>query len=182
MVTRSMKHFFITGLPRSRTAWWANLMSTGEAFCTHEPGLTIDEWLTKYRPQETGRWPRYLGNSDGTLLATWREVQEAFPEAPWLVLLRPKDEAREATRVRFTEWGLETGHLDERFDELEQMLAELRAHGANLTELEWDAGNGQVLEAARYLAPQLTGLHPARIELLTKLNVQAKLPEWIDAH
>lgn len=32
-----MNTFYITGLPRSRTSWIANLLSTGHAICLHEP-------------------------------------------------------------------------------------------------------------------------------------------------
>lgn len=172
-----MRHFFITGLPRSRTAWWANLMSTGDSLCTHEPGLAAEDWLDKYRPKETARWPRYLGNSDGTMLASWREVQARFPGAPWLVLDRPTEEAREATRLKFGEWGLETAHLEARFEALAELMAELKAYGENVLVLPWDAGQGQVLEGANFLAPQL-GMHGARIELLAELNVQIMPPCW----
>lgn len=36
------KQFFITGLPRSRTAWLANFLSTGDVICLHE--ATVQEF------------------------------------------------------------------------------------------------------------------------------------------
>lgn len=36
--------FFITGLPRSRTAWMAAFMSAGNSFCLHEPRNWTSVW------------------------------------------------------------------------------------------------------------------------------------------
>jgi len=34
-----MHLYFITGLPRTRTSWFANLFTTGISYCVHEPSL-----------------------------------------------------------------------------------------------------------------------------------------------
>jgi len=36
--------FFITGLPRSRTAWWSVAMTQGVSFCRHEPLKTAQSF------------------------------------------------------------------------------------------------------------------------------------------
>ena len=38
------KRFFITGLPRSRTAWMAAFMTSGNAVCLHEPRNWAAMW------------------------------------------------------------------------------------------------------------------------------------------
>ena len=59
-------NFFITGLARSRTAWFANYFSTGEVFCYHEAMNNVtckdDYWDRMNCPE-----PLHVGNSDSGL-------------------------------------------------------------------------------------------------------------------
>ena len=76
------KPFFITGLPRSRTAWLANLFTTEESVCHHEPArgmgaLLMDGWR-KSR----------IGISDASLVLQFAELREQYPDAPWVYVDR----------------------------------------------------------------------------------------------
>ena len=73
--------FFITGLPRCRTAWFAELFTVGEFYCHHE--LTrecVDEADFKRQMQQG------TGNSDENLVKT--DFQKWWPDAPTLIIHR----------------------------------------------------------------------------------------------
>lgn len=53
------KHFLITGLPRSRTAWLAAFMSAGNCVCLHEPR----NWESVFASDG----PKFVGISDSGL-------------------------------------------------------------------------------------------------------------------
>jgi hypothetical protein len=75
-----MRNFFITGLPRSRTAWLANLFTTDRTICYHEP---TEPW-----PQILGDRYDAIGASDSTLADRFDHFSAAFPEARWLLVDR----------------------------------------------------------------------------------------------
>lgn len=83
--------FFITGLPRSRTAWFSVASTTHSSICYHEPtkGLSSfdelrDFWTPKYGVD--------IGVSDSSLaLQVGRILDELKPRT--LVIHRPLDEA-----------------------------------------------------------------------------------------
>jgi hypothetical protein len=82
---------FIFGLPRSRTAWVANLLTWGASMVYHELWSqmnTADDFVA-----ELNEWPEFytLGNSDSTnlIMADW--IFEEYPDAKWVYLER--DEA-----------------------------------------------------------------------------------------
>lgn len=77
--------FFITGLPRSRTAWCANFMTAGDAFCYHD-GLancrTLDDFARKMDAHPVS------GDSDSGLVFFVDELRDRYPDAQWAVLRR----------------------------------------------------------------------------------------------
>lgn len=82
------RHFFITGLPRSRTAWMANFFTTGESFCFHDAMKDGFDMATLRAAFESAM-PRnydYLGDADSGLLLCPGQVYEAHPFAPWLFI------------------------------------------------------------------------------------------------
>lgn len=96
----TMANFFITGLPRSRTAWLANLMTYNGAFCLHEGA--------KLFPDKEGYvdWLRsghaaHVGDSSSGLLKTPEILLHDFPDAPLVLIDRPVDEAEQALKDSF---------------------------------------------------------------------------------
>lgn len=92
-------NFFLTGATRSRTAWWANLLTWGDSFCWHEgvliPGMTPIEMRTKALDSPLNT----VGVSDPALLCHWRKVCETFPNAKWVAVHRPFLDALYATQA-----------------------------------------------------------------------------------
>lgn len=84
--------FFITGLPRSRSAWFANLFTWGDSICYHDAlcdGLTRsgDAPLKSLYDKLEGERPR--GHSCSSNVMAWRILDDWFPNAPWVVIDRP---------------------------------------------------------------------------------------------
>jgi len=91
------KYFFITGLPRSRTAWLSVLLTQGNSFCFHE--LPVGRNMVDTIAQKMGEvdYP-CVGVSEPSLLVCWRELQKRFPHARWVVVDRAPKESLEAFR------------------------------------------------------------------------------------
>ena len=79
--------FFVTGLPRSRTAWLAKFFTTGDVYCMHE-GLNLYPDMPSLANAMSGSKKVY-GDSDSALCLT--EFQEVFT-APTLIIERDRDE------------------------------------------------------------------------------------------
>lgn len=94
-MTHSVNHFFITGLPRSRTAWLANFFTYAKSFCWHDASTrggeigihTLVKNLERVKSE-------YCGDSDSALIFYAGELVRIFPEARWLLVHRPAAEAR----------------------------------------------------------------------------------------
>ena len=92
-----MTPFFIAGLPRSRTAWLANFLTTDESFCYHE--LTADCCDLAEMPdafRRTGR--RIVGDADTSLALLHEPIKKLFPGARWVVVERPAEAVAKSLR------------------------------------------------------------------------------------
>lgn len=77
-------HFFITGLPRSRTAWLANLLTYGRSYCFHE-ALRHGEDL---KPLFEGVNADYIGDSDCGIPFYTDRILKDFPGAKFVMIER----------------------------------------------------------------------------------------------
>jgi len=98
-----MNNFFLTGLPRSRTAWLAAYLTNPSkyTYCYHEAlnGLRSRDEFTEIMEGPIGGplfggvarhpWIK-VGNSDSGLMYT--DFQERFPDAPVVIILRPYED------------------------------------------------------------------------------------------
>lgn len=85
----TVEPFFITGLPRSRTAWMAAFLSDGDVFCHHD---LLNYCLTREAFYDgMRRGPHRTGNSDGGLVIT--DFQSKFPASRTVVIQRDRDES-----------------------------------------------------------------------------------------
>jgi hypothetical protein len=79
------QRFFVTGLPRSRTAWCANFLSHGGAVCWHD-GLancaSLDHFAAKLDAAPI------CGDSDSGLVFFHKALRERYPDAQWAVIWR----------------------------------------------------------------------------------------------
>ncbi len=83
-----VKHFFITGLPRSRTAWLSNLMTTGSIICLHE--ATLNEFVDVVA---SGNYT-HVGMSNTNLY----EMGDVVGDSPLLIVERDIDEVHKWTQ------------------------------------------------------------------------------------
>jgi len=85
--------FFILGLPRSRTAWLANWMTTDTTICLHDAwrfantGKELRQLLF-WKAIQAGVPQRYIGNSDSSNSWMYDILKETFPEARFALIER----------------------------------------------------------------------------------------------
>ena len=117
--------FFLTGLPRCRSAWWSNLLTWGESFCWHEgaiiPGMTPIEMrnVTLKSPLNN------VGVSDPSLVFHWKRVADTFPNAKWVSVIRNVSES--VNSVREIEPHLAYDALDDAKVELDSLTVHTSA-------------------------------------------------------
>ena len=94
-----MKTFFITGLPRSRTAWLANFFTYGDSFCFHEAlKYSHEMWDIKELFESTSK--PYVGNSDSYIPFFAQRLDSLFPDAKWVFIERDiNDVAKSMQRI-----------------------------------------------------------------------------------
>lgn len=95
------KPFLITGLPRSRTAWWSVVASTPYSECLHEPakdcaslGALRDVWMSL---------SGYGGIADSGIAFQIDKILKMMKPQTLIVLRDPKDVLQSFTRF----WGRE---------------------------------------------------------------------------
>lgn len=82
------KRFFILGLPRSRTAWLANLLTVGTSFCFHD-GLLGCKSLADLYAKMDGVNLGTVGDSDTGLLHFMPHVRHDNMDAKIVLIERP---------------------------------------------------------------------------------------------
>ena len=94
------KPFFITGLPRTRTAWMSQFFTTNESYCYHE---ALRKAVTTGKVADTmlNRNEYYVGNSDSSLPFYIDDMMEYFPDAPILIIERDVFEVDQSLRNLF---------------------------------------------------------------------------------
>lgn len=101
--------YFIASLPRSGTAWLANLLTFGDSLCLHEALANCDsvDWLKAILNSfEIKR----VGDADPNLGLVAHEVFEAFPKSKFVIVCRSLGECLDAELVALEKEGL--GYCD----------------------------------------------------------------------
>lgn len=85
--------FFITGMPRARTAWLANFLTWGDAFCAHDLSMRCESvaQLAARIDALPGAFP---GVSDSALCLIPDRIRAQWPDARWVVLRRDPAQVR----------------------------------------------------------------------------------------
>lgn len=87
-------NYFITGLPRSRTAWFAALFSASkDCFCFHD-GLNGCRTVEELKIRLESRPERHVGDSDSGLMIL--DLERLFPDAKVVLIKRDVEECRES--------------------------------------------------------------------------------------
>lgn len=150
-------NFFITGLPRSRTSWFASFMTSGDIFCHHEAlngCKTRDEFYQKMKLPY-----RLVGNSDCGLAYT--DFQEKY-KAPTLIIHRYKHDVLESL--------IESGITDDRsvinlLSDLESRLLDLEGLHVPFEEIDL-----RISEIYHYLTGDIPDEN--RVRLFSNMNIQ----------
>jgi hypothetical protein len=101
-----MKNYFVTGYPRSRTAWLANLLTCGPSFCCHDAtkgGEGVESVVDEFERIAATEHAEYIGDSDSGLLLYVEEMENRFPCSPWVLVSRDAKEAIASYRRHFAE-------------------------------------------------------------------------------
>lgn len=85
---------FITGLPRSGTAWLANYLSYGNVMMLHDAWVTASPYEIKEKFNKEN--PYAAGTSDPANALMLDQIDKEFPDAKWVVITRPVEEVKEA--------------------------------------------------------------------------------------
>ena len=169
--------FFITGLPRSRTAWLANLFTYGNSFCWHDAckgGLNADSVVEALSSVNTP----YVGDSDSGLLLLYNAILARFPDSRWLLVRRHHVDAYKSFVKHFKErgyGGISVKDVQESvFEGLATNLQELSTALPAMQKLEVDfedLESGLVLHRAwEFLTPG-NSWNKARFDLLHGLEI-----------
>lgn len=173
--------FFIVGLPRSRTAWLANFLTFGPAFCLHD-GLrgcaTIGDFATKLARLEV----EFPGDADPGLPHVFGSVRDRFPGARYVIVTRKYEDAYESYYHACEDVILEGGigwnpeEMQASFKRLHGVFEAMRAALANQHVLEVtfdELENGPTLEAIWEFCVPGERLNRARVEMLRAMRVNA---------
>lgn len=103
--------FFITGLPRSRTAWLANFLTWDGTMCGHELmfGLTKETYA-----DELSKWS---GAAETLLPIRWPEIEAVLDSSPVIVIQRePHEVAASLRRLQVAKADLATEWMQGRLE------------------------------------------------------------------
>jgi len=163
------KPFFITGLPRSRTAWFATIATTAISICHHEPTAgSLEPALKLWRGDSS--YP-YTGISDAALgLHLGRILSELRPQT--LVIRRPIQEVA-YSMFRYTDGWVDLDHrkLGEHLHAVEMQLDKFATHNRVLT-IDYNSLHSTevVKDCLAWLIP---GCKPINLEQLMHMNIQS---------
>lgn len=154
--------FFITGLPRSRSAWLANFFTTQNSFCFHDAmkdGWTANHIGALMTGLKLSGYEHY-GDADSGLLLVAGELVEMFPQARWLFVNNPPERAAASYRKWFTP-GNEYPGVSSAVD-IERMMENI-----------WD-----IYTKARALVP-IANKREIAMEMLDQPKVMRDVWDWL---
>ena len=169
--------FFITGLPRSRTAWLANLFTHGDSFCWHEG---VPRWggLAGLQRAMRLRTERFVGTADPSLLMCQDRARAMFPGATWILVARRPEhvalslDAMEVPALACNDNARAVVRLDQEMERLAQRPDVHVFYYEELDELPL------LLEMADLVTPG-QGIDVDRWEMLRGLQVQVYEPNYL---
>jgi len=124
--------YIIAAMPRSRTAWLANLLTHRSSHCLHDPGIdceSIEDLLAMVR--EAGSPDRigasFVGIADTGVAHYWEALFDALPQARVVLVERDLGEIKASWR-RYTRDHPELNgdRSDAIFDDIHRKFAALR--------------------------------------------------------
>lgn len=166
-----MQPFFITGLPRSRTAWVSNWLTSGSTVCFHDveafPGGVP---VVGIKQAESGM--RQVGFAGPETAKDFDQATRVYPDAPWLVIRRNSREAFAA----FLEWAGDDvkDHRAARlfWDQREELLNRIIGHSRTMVVATHELDREPLAERMWEHLRVMGEFDPIRWAVLRTLNVQ----------
>ena len=109
--------FFITGLPRSRTAWLSTFFTGDNCFCYHEV-LRVSNGFDDAIQKLLNRKEMYVGNSDSSLPIWIDKIDHILKHSPIVIIERDIDEVTNSLTNLFGDYDY-TGILDSTLEHIE---------------------------------------------------------------
>lgn len=174
--------YFIAAMPRSRTAWLSNLLTSGPSVCVHDAavdGADVESLTRMMQSIESV----YVGLADTGICFYWKQLFERHPDVPVVVIERDYESILQSW-IRYTEpypalWGTEAQlklkHSYGLFQEMKKNLKGRNFMSANFEDLN----NINVCQDIwEFCVPQSV-FDVRRCVALQKLNVQAKFDDYV---
>lgn len=121
--------FFIIGLPRSRTAWLANLMTYGPAFCLHD-GLKDCQAPEELKHKLAALGAVWPGDADPALPLFMPQIVATFPGARYVFIHRDAGESK-ASYAKVAAKFQSPEEIDTGFARLQEAFVQAREALAN---------------------------------------------------
>lgn len=132
--------YFITGLPRSRTGWCANYLTTPGHYCRHDVIGEVDD---------IAKLPEHLGDdnvADPGVLMTWKKIAEIFDEPKFVIIDRPIEEVFHASQAAFSDFtGKDPDQIYAFLDSLAEAGSKLINSGEKVLTIEYHFFDPRIL-------------------------------------
>jgi hypothetical protein len=160
--------FFITGMPRARTAWLATFLSDQGAHCFHDL-LARSKDVEAAVETALGADHRAVGISDNGLVYFHERVHGLVPNARWVVVKRDPNECMES--------AVKCGMGGEWDPWMHAHRADSLATERGALVVDYQDLDARAEEIARWCIPGWVE-NPDRRDLLCGLDVQMKARDW----
>jgi hypothetical protein len=173
MLLQSERNFLILGLPRSRTAWLANLFTRGDSLCHHE--LSNKGLDAKGIAEAMSTGAKYVGNSDCGAALKAKELLELMPNLRVVIVERDLDSVLESFS-KVSGKTIEELPLDDFVNRTLKALEEIK--GFALVVNFKDLDKSEVVEKIWHHCLGGVPFPKEQFEVLRSLNVQME-PQFI---
>lgn len=158
---------FLTGLPRSRTAFFATLLTWTDSLFFHDPPCLNTEQLREFIDEKERHYGQlHLGISDASLLFHWRKLVEWYPDARWVYIHRDYDDVKKSCEAAF---GPVPG-LFEMHMEAENFIRHVNPMVIEFDEVDME----KCYDVANHLGVTIGLSH--RVAMLCDMNIQIHPP------
>ena len=105
-MTPPKQFYFVTGLPRCRSAWVANYLTWGDSICYHDAFWQTPSFAAFCEMLDTTP-AMHVGHADPANLLVWEKLVKRFPNAKWIVIIRDVEETLAACQKAFGDFSKE---------------------------------------------------------------------------
>jgi len=163
--------FFCTSLPRSRSCWLSNLLTTDDSLCYHDKS---------YDPVKVYGKFKQIGFCGPELITQFDEIYRAHPYAPWLLIIRKPDEALASFKHFAGDLLPQDDLLDVFWKKRCAEIDGLQQSKANLLTMSWDSFDNvfDMQLIWKHLLPTVA-FDEERWRLLCDMNIQQDLKKGL---